>query len=103
MITICVYDDGYHRRLTMDGHAGYNPGCDIVCASASALVQSFVMWLDNYGAYWQGTTKLDHGMADIKVEGEDMDCFEMLVLGLMGLEVAYPDHVCVEEKTFFDF
>lgn len=34
-------------ELTLDGHAGYNPGNDIVCAAASMLAETFAQVLLN--------------------------------------------------------
>lgn len=49
MIEISVYNRGCEVEIEMTGHAGYNPGNDIVCAAASMLGQAFAQKLLDMG------------------------------------------------------
>lgn len=39
--------DGIYR-LVVEGHAGYNPGNDIVCAGVSAIVHTLAEWIKRH-------------------------------------------------------
>ena len=80
-------------RIEMQGHAGFNPGNDIVCAAASMLIQtlqcSILIGLNGgvleLAEFSSGNAKLlFHGGGDL---------FKSTLLGFEMLQKAYPDHV----------
>ena len=89
--------EGFRAR----GHAGFDvSGRDIVCAAASAVVQTAVLGLDRYVGPGLGVERepgrLDcrlpeGGAADPAVQG----ILETMVLGLKAIERQYPDHLRV--------
>ena len=42
--------EGTNMRITMTGHAGYNPGNDIVCAAESILMRTLLESLEGANA-----------------------------------------------------
>lgn len=80
--------------LRVDGHAGFCPGQDIVCAGASALVCALAGALDGLGA--QGAQRmLRAGHAAIAADdrADVRAAFTVAVTGLRQLAAAYPGHV----------
>ncbi|MBO5973828.1 MAG: ribosomal-processing cysteine protease Prp, partial [Clostridia bacterium] len=47
MISVVVTQRKKLCELTLEGHAGYCPGNDIVCSACSALTQALVGWVLN--------------------------------------------------------
>lgn len=66
MIEIRAYKGEKSIRLTMNGHACFNPGNDIVCAAASILSQTFLYALCEMGE--RGELTMFH--AEDEREGE---------------------------------
>ena len=91
---------GRRHTLTLRGHALYNPGCDIVCAAASALVCALAQYLLHAREHVEAVEglRLESGRADVACVGDAfVSCaFEMAAQGLSQLAKAYPLHV-----TFF--
>ena len=103
MIQIDAYIHEEECRLTAHGHAGFNPGNDIVCAGCSAIITMLAGYLINKFEQNQLLKmELEHGDADIYVKGEAVEIFEMAVIGLMQIEKVYPKNikVNVSAKTF---
>ena len=48
MIQVNIRRNDDEIVLTMEGHANYSDGNDIVCAAASAIAYSWLGFLDNY-------------------------------------------------------
>lgn len=92
-------DDGRHE-LSMTGHAGYNPGNDIVCAGCSAIAYSLMGWLgDNCPGLADAAdyTEADGSVEIFAVGGSEVAAvFEMAVTGLSLIAAEYPDHVSVK-------
>lgn len=93
MIEINVSVDPKFVTLEVNGHAGYNPGNDIVCAAISALAMTFV-----------GATKAVDALVDYKDNsGEFIACAESkpetkiilntVVIGMLQIEKTYPENV----------
>lgn len=84
----------------MEGHAGYNPGNDVVCAGASAIAYALAGYLHNCGGHlWTIVReKLDSGDLELCCTGDEMvgEVYRMALIGLLQLEAAYPGHVRVE-------
>lgn len=86
-------------RLDMTGHAGFNPGQDIVCAGASAIVTGLSAWIQNAGKYVKSTTvvQLEPGEAHFDVCGGEAvrQAFLQAVMGLGCIEMTYPENISV--------
>jgi uncharacterized protein YsxB (DUF464 family) len=100
MVQVSFYADGGHYRLKLDGHAGYNPGNDIVCAAVSSLVFALLGYLANATEHITDRTgiKCAPGSVDIDVTGDDMllPAFETAYIGLSQIADKYPDNVNVD-------
>ena len=90
--------------VSVAGHAGYNPGNDIVCASISAITLSLLQTLKYYEK--QGIcrvlndeTKEDIGTALISYMSRNKEVtnavLNMAEIGYMMLENTYPKNICV--------
>ena len=96
MITINCKINDEECKMKVNGHAGYNPGNDIVCAGVSAIVTMLAGYLINRLDRTQLVKmELDNGNADIQVTGDAVEIFEMATIGLMQIEKAYPKNVKV--------
>lgn len=89
-MTRAVFVRGSPNRLTLDGHAGYCPGEDIVCAAISALVYALIGYLDSCGAAFEYDT--GDGFATVECEGHE-EAFDVVISGLSQLAEEYPAHV----------
>jgi uncharacterized protein YsxB (DUF464 family) len=83
-------------ELTVTGHAGYNPGNDIVCAAVSCLTQSLAAYLDRRDLHAElSECEIGRGCAIIRVQC-DMQAREAMLLFQTGAELlaqTYPEHV----------
>nr|DAH16025.1 MAG TPA: YsxB-like protein [Caudoviricetes sp.] len=84
--------------LTMDGHANYSDGNDIVCSAASAIVYSLLGFLDNF---YPGNFSLymtsGHLELVVKDYKEDLiTAFEVVHIGLEQIAFQYPKNVNIE-------
>lgn len=59
MIQVNIRRNDDEIVLTMEGHANYSDGNDIVCAAASAIAYSWLGFLDNY--CYDYTSEVDSG------------------------------------------
>lgn len=89
-MTRAVFVRGSSNRLTLDGHAGYSPGEDIVCAAASALVYALIGYLDAGGTAFE--YDLGDGFATVECIGHE-EAFEVAVAGIRLLAEEYPENV----------
>lgn len=102
MTTIKSATKGSVTTITVDGHAGFNPGNDIVCAAASMLTYTLVQnLLDLTGAgllEWCKTDEKD-GSMKIKVKtnkkGEAVAkiAIKTIMTGYELLQNQYPENV----------
>jgi uncharacterized protein YsxB (DUF464 family) len=96
-VTVGLYCDEF--SFAMEGHAGYNPGNDIVCSAASALGQALYGYLDN-NRDKIAVDRMDKGKGEmhISVKGDTslLPAFEVVTLGLMQIAKKYPEHVAVK-------
>jgi len=84
--------------LSVQGHAGYNPGNDIVCAAVSALVQTFEAAAKEFT-----TDRLESSMQDgnavISWPRAPTKELSLLIdstcLGLLRMAGSYPDNIKV--------
>jgi len=84
--------------LSVQGHAGYNPGNDIVCAAVSALVQTFEASAREFTTD-EIISSLEDGDAVIAwpraPTAELSLLIDSLYLGLCMMASSYPDNVSV--------
>ena len=97
MLEATMKKSGSRHALTLRGHAAYNPGCDIVCAAASALVCALAQYLCSAEDHVETVDRLrlESGQADIVCVGDAfVSCaFEVAAQGLTQLAKTYPAHV----------
>lgn len=86
-------------RMTLRGHAGYNPGNDVVCAGVSSIVFSLLGWLANASEHITTTRAMQYepGRVDIDVSGDAVlqTAFDMALIGISQIEQSYPENVHV--------
>lgn len=87
----------------MEGHAGFNPGNDIVCAGCSALAFALLGWLANF--HPEHAEARSDGYLEISVLGVSPElegAWGLAEIGFEQISAAHPKFVRVE-KNFFDF
>ena len=102
MVMVVVERRGDLRSLSMEGHAGYNQGNDIVCAGCSALAYALMGWIANASEHIEDIDELfeDSGCVRIRAQGDGYygSAFDLTVIGLMQIAKMYPENVRVEER-----
>lgn len=103
MITVTYFKShrGY-ERFTMEGHANFNPGQDIICAAASGLAWALVGVLDNIPEL-QKHINIQSGSLQVEIvpffedhKQQLLDmAFETVIIGLKQIEKKYPDFLNV--------
>jgi len=92
MISIILSQD----CLSVQGHAGFNPGNDIVCAAVSALVQTFEASAREFTSD-EISSSLQDGDAVIawaRAPTKELSLLiDSLYLGLSGIAASYPDNI----------
>lgn len=82
--------------LSVSGHAGYNPGNDIVCAGVSALVQTFEMSAREFTTD-KINSSMEDGNAVIAWPRAPTKELSLLIdstcLGLILMAGSYPDNI----------
>lgn len=85
-------------QLTVTGHAGYNPGNDIVCAAVSALVQTFEASAREFTTD-EIRASLKDGDAVITWPRAPTEKLKLLIdstcLGLIRMAGSYPENIKV--------
>lgn len=104
MIEICVWrrSDGRAVRLSVSGHAGQAPrGEDIVCAAASALVETLSLGLREV-VHQPAVGPVEDGQADLRfaadLSGEGQAVVNTIAYGLKDLARTVPDAVRYHEE-----
>lgn len=85
-------------RISAKGHAsGEDPA---PCAGITAILGALAGYLENSGKFMKGISRLDPGDAYIYFVGgiEAAAVFEMAVIGLLQIELTYPEYIKVEKK-----
>lgn len=89
-----------HKHLLADGHAGYSEaGTDIVCASVSILVQSFIyhcQLAEEKGKVNIVRMEVKEGYVHIVVHDPNNnlnDSFNLIKEGIEMLDADYPEYV----------
>lgn len=88
--------------IRAEGHAGYEPGNDIVCAAVSALLQTLYAGLESVCHAETGKKNEDGMMVVVAYSGADNRkethaLFQGILCGLQLIAREYPDHVKVEK------
>lgn len=103
MIDIKIIEKGDSRTLKLRGHAGYNPGNDVVCSAASILICTLNGYIETHPDNIEESDVYDieDGHVDISLSGnnEFLAVFDAVKLGLRLLEQNFPNNVKLEEKT----
>lgn len=84
--------------LNLDGHAGYNPGNDIVCAGVSALIETLISLIED-----DEEISIFEESGDVSIEGtidnSDIEKYlEFAITGIKGISMTYPEHVDFKEQ-----
>lgn len=100
--------DGATYEANITGHAGYNPGQDIVCAACSSLAYTLLnaaMRAADSGDLSEASYKEDDGALLVRVCAKDhavdrIDAiWETIAGGYAILAERYPDNVAVKYST----
>lgn len=98
MIRVTAERRGGICRLVVEGHAGYNPGNDIVCAGVSAIVHTLAEWMKRHEpSAW---VRRESGKAVVTCAAcseAARAVFEAAVGGLREMAARYGEWVKVEE------
>lgn len=105
MTNVSIKEYGSKVRIDITGHAGYNPGSDIVCAAVSCLSYTLMQRLrdmDNYNYFHKMEVQFDSGEVHIAVDAKDIYRLEVeatlvtILTGFELLENKYPDNIRLE-------
>lgn len=107
MLNVCVQLAPERMVLTAEGHAGYAPaGQDIVCAAASALINTLMLGLHaltGTGTHVEFEAADDGGppvTIDCRASPRDRNAarqvYRVVACGLEALAYKYPDNVSFE-------
>lgn len=103
-ITFVCFGNNFYEYHS-EGHADFNPGNDIVCSAVSALSYALLGTLENVK---DASTdhKIKNGNMFISINPLNKSVhaiantvFTTVFIGLMQLEVTYPEHVKVHMLT----
>lgn len=105
MVTVEFYKDNQgFTAMELKGHAGYNPGNDIVCAGISALAFTLIGALKSIDGisftrlqYHDGVTVEIEPFADATEQLVVDAVFMTVLIGLKQIEKQYPGHIRVKE------
>lgn len=86
------YTQGDTCRICAKGHAGYNPGNDIVCAGVSAILYSLAGYMLDR-CLGKADMSLQPGDACIQGPLEAKETFRMALIGLKLISRKYPDYI----------
>ena len=97
MIQVNIRRNDDECVLTMEGHANYSNGNDIVCAAASAIAYSWLGFLDNY--CYDYTSEEDSGHLYVRYNNsKEMNiAFVVIYIGLLQLEKKYKNCIKINE------
>lgn len=105
MVTVEFYRDNQgFMAMELKGHAGYNPGNDIVCAGISALAFALVGTLKNIEdisfirlQYQDGVTVEIEPFANEAEQAVIDAVFMTVLIGLKQIQKQYPENIQVKE------
>lgn len=88
--------------FNVEGHANFEEhGKDIVCAGVSSLAQALCAFIMNSMATYVLSESANGGSIYLRVENPDEKVragIEMTFLGMLQIEMAYPDYVNITRK-----
>lgn len=100
MVSVVTECGGGRYKLRLRGHAGYNPGNDIVCAATSAIVFALMGYLANAKEHISDTVTLDYAPGEVSIDvlGDDTlsPAFTMAYIGLAQIAESYPENIKIE-------
>ena len=97
MIKMSLSENNGLFTVEAEGHAGFDPGHDIVCAAASMLIQTLhCSLLNGVGDSVLEEAELSHGKARLKFRG-GKELYDMTVIGVELLRRAYGENVVIGE------
>ena len=100
MISVEVGFTDSDYKFGVTGHAGYNPGNDIVCSAVSGLAHALYGYPENSRDKIRAIGRMDKdkGQMQIRIKGDDslLPAFEVVTIGLKQIAKKYPDHVSVK-------
>lgn len=88
------FEDG-HYKFTADGHAGYSQSNDIVCAAVSALVVTFISFLESLESENGNFRCVSKGHAEAHFGEDGKTALDILLIGLGLIEKEYPEYLSV--------
>lgn len=92
MITVTYAEGDKDISLSVEGHAGYAQGEDIVCSAVSILVQTLLAYL--IAEDLKPSYTLKKGDTHIFAEGDKAHtAFLVIMTGLKLMEDTFPDHI----------
>ncbi|MCS7234300.1 MAG: ribosomal-processing cysteine protease Prp [Synergistetes bacterium] len=101
MLRITLFYDKDMINILANGHTGYaEEGKDIVCAAISALLQTFILWLeDEYGKSLYLEKR--KGVLNFKFPADEKSKFVLSIFlkGLKEISKNYPKYVKLEEVS----
>lgn len=102
MITAQIGVKDGERFAATNGHAGYNPGNDVVCAAVSAIMWTLAGAVENLTDGGRKIIRCDDGYMDVRylpAGGRDIETadviFDAAHIGLLQIEKKHPAHVRV--------
>lgn len=104
MTTCKINRDGCRYCVDISGHAGYNPGQDIVCAAVSVLAYTYMQCvrdMEEAGELEKMRLEYMPGKVLVDVTAKPIACkhldsvIEVIETGLELLHHQYPGHVIV--------
>lgn len=97
MVEISSHSLDGEYTLILTGHAEYAKSNDIVCASVSAIIESFLCYLHNSeNKITQCEVRQKSGDVFIHVCGNIEEAYRMTIIGLQCLAFTYPKNVKVK-------
>ena len=98
LVEVAKANDSY--RLSLRGHAEYNPGNDIVCAGVSAIAYALAGYIINAPGHVREmiALSLESGEAEISVRGDERiaAAIDMALIGILQISAKYPQKVQVK-------
>lgn len=99
MITVRLTKSKNKYILEANGHAGYDPGHDIVCAAVSMLTYTLASRLLELGENINKDDLADgHARIVIRKRGENLAVLKTVWCGFESLADEYPDYVQIDGK-----
>ena len=92
MVTIMYAEKNKNFSLKLDGHAGFNPGNDIVCAGVSAITETLISLMEDFEEI-SILEESGHVEIEGKLNNEIEKYLHFAITGYQGISMTYPDNV----------